>query len=1393
MLADYGLKFLLLMAFPLFTLPMCACQSTKVFVDGSTNNSDCTTTTKESPCNNLTKSLEFILNKSDSIVYITAGEYDLLPLSELKFVSVQNITLKGVGGVIVNCNGAYAGLTFIKAQSVAIQNVTFIGCGVEHASTSRNFSIDPELSLVSMIVSLYFQDCTDVQLISVTVKHTFGIAVQFYSTNGSNKIADCTFSDNIASSEDGAWGGGLYIEFPYCSPGNNSCDSQHASSVDHQSVSNSVYTIYNCTFQRNNASDSEYEHRAVLPYRSYHKASGRGGGLSLFFKGQAENNKINLTSCKFEDNHAIFGGGLYVDMQDTVNNNEVILQDVNFSSNIARVEGGGIFASFLSLKNLNGGESTKGKILLQDGFFDGNMASISEGKGGGISFKSTRQSVPDECNIFSVLNYVFQRNKASVGSATRLSLYNTELNGYLCPVSVTNVRFDNNSVATHELGVLGSGAMYINEVPVDFIGTVSFMNNYDGTALAAYHSHLNFSESSNISFENNTGHHGGALALHASSIITLSELVTVVFNGNAALDQGGAIYAEYLSPDLERMPQSCFFQYHDITTNPNKWNVSFTFQDNKSRNKTNSIFASSLVPCMWGQAFGVIPKSGRMQTMDDVFCWNDKKNIWNYGFNHNSNMTKVCMNHIESGFSKFDASSSPANLSVVPGNVTAMNLNGTDDQGQPMHERLIVHAYTHTKGVAVDEDYEYISSNNIVLRNYGNVKSATVFIDTVGRNTVMQTKINVSFLECPAGFMLSANGKCECTGTFGGLLRCDNANLTAYILRGFWIGRSPKDRSKTVVSHCKHCHYDDSMILSGSFILNESLDDVQKYFCRKHEEGTLCSHCTNGTFPAINVDRFNCVNCNKSRQRAVGVIVFIFADIVAPILFLIVLSILDVPLTNGLLHGPILFAQMLTSVITLDGDNIIPYQDIAGGFHMIFQDIITLFYDISNLEFLMQWQDYCLGFDRYAKIILIHYVSAFLPMILVFIVGFLYSCFDTATISETGASIKRFVQSRLHNLPNILATCILLSYTKVAVLSGYLLTPISLISSSGKISEFDKNSSVMYVDGTITYGSKEYISPYLVVSLTVSIFFLIPVPLFLILFRSNDPDNNSGFFNHLLEQFQGQFRQEKGEFDSATEASEGNRCCNRCNYSKNGACCVPLCNCCGHEFQNRTEYECECCTPGHLCRYYQMKARYCPLAIYTSFSIYDYRWFAGGFFVLRIALILPYMVSWTIVIRYCLQFTICMIAGIIILIVKPYKRRLYKYVDCNRVEAFSLFLLAFLISLCMYQYHYTTSNGLKLSVWAYMFQCVGAVLPLLWIILVYCVLLKKRHEQKLSCCCSVPDRPISNGSGRRNCNLNNHSSLDSIPLILSGRHSSADEEPEVRQKPEKRNGYAAIP
>ena len=1251
-------------------------------------------------CANLTLVLDHIRHQNDIEVYIEPGHYDLSPNISLTFEQVQNVYIarNGTKGMVdISCQGTTSGLSFSNCTNVTITGLSFTGCGMEHNSTSLDFPSHD--TFLTFFASLYFEGCSNITLDSISVSDSLGIAVQFYYTPNVT-ITNSNFANNNLDMY--KISGGVYIEFPYCVPNGEICS---GTNVPTEYVTHSQYVISGCNFTNNIARNAlDDSRRYVLPNRFYHVAFGQGGGLSVFFKGNASDCTVIVEDCTFTNNKAEYGGGAYFDMQDNSYNNHVIMRGVNtIISNHAKNSGGGAYASFIFADEVSTINDCSFSIM--NTIFHSNNATY----GGGLYYITTRQKykhplLPNSMKL-SQCNWI--ENKAQSGAGFYLLAFRGIGSGIIEVVNITNSSFEGNYVrGLHKYSgkQLGYGALYTDQVSVTFFTSASFQNN-KGTALLAIHAIISVAENTSVIFCNNTGVNGGAVTFFSSSVMKISERTSMHFINNSALNLGGAIYVESIVQ--QDIPNSCFLQYYNYVTPPADWNTKFIFSGNKANNKTNSIYSSSIASCVLGRGFG-IPDSD----INNTFCWNNGTAIWKY---NDSECMNACVNHIETAAKNLNSPYKNTNpFQVIPGKMKFMGITAFDDQKDNVTSNLILHATTHSPGVIIDNTTDYISNNEIILYQHSTETDFTIILDTITSESLLEIELFIRFSECPPGLTLNDHGKCQCDGSFASRVDCHNANFDSFLLRGYWIG---KYNDKTVVGHCRNCEYKNK---TGRLNLSDGYERLDDLLCGDHSKGVLCSKCEEGYHPAINSDEFHCVDCNFT-DTFKGIAVFLSLDILLPLVLLVLIFFSDVPLTSGLLHGPILFGQMVTTVISLDGDDVITYESIFNGTEAA-EKVYVAFYDIFNSEFLMSLQNYCLSQSLpYAGIIALQYLTAILPLGFVVFVAIIYYCEEhkwrtCLNIRKPKCMRKSRWATRFKNSPNALATFILLSYTKIAVITGYLLTPVNLIAATDTTSNYDNQ--VMYLDGTIEYGfhNRGYLV-YFLFAFIVGMPFLIVIPLFLFFFRSNDPGQNGGFLNHLLHQFQQEFCDSDKDFNM-TVSNAGKR---SSVFSEKSV-----------EHRARLNYECKFCAINECCSCKLLATKCWRVPLYMKWSRYDFRWLAGGLFILRLCLILPYMVAYSIIIQYILQFTVCMIGGVAIITIRPYKRDkersdLYKYVDANAVEAGSLLLLALLIALSMYQYTYTVAD-IPLSKWAYVLQFLLVWVPFVWFVIAYLFLFAERYD-----------------------------------------------------------------
>ena len=282
--------------------------------------------------------------KNSTVILLKANDFKLNTL--LNFTKLQKIAFIGIHGKSrISCNASEApedvgpGLAFIEVESLQTSDITVEKCGAVHKSTT----IDPEKpdSTLTFRSSIYILNSTDVSIENVSVINSSGNAIAFFDTDGNVTVLDSSFENNKISDLDTrnySGGGGIYVEFTYCSPGESgNCDPTGQHNKD------SSYLFKECVFKNNNATSLNPESTAYIRAAgTLFNGLGRGGGMSIILKGAATSITICVEGCNFTNNSAEqWGGGLYVCMQDSSKNNSIIVKQSFFENNICDLNAGG--------------------------------------------------------------------------------------------------------------------------------------------------------------------------------------------------------------------------------------------------------------------------------------------------------------------------------------------------------------------------------------------------------------------------------------------------------------------------------------------------------------------------------------------------------------------------------------------------------------------------------------------------------------------------------------------------------------------------------------------------------------------------------------------------------------------------------------------------------------------------------------------------------------------------------------------------------------------------------------------------------------------------------------------------------------------------------------------
>ena len=139
-----------------------------------------------------------------------------------------------------------------------------------------------------------------------------------------------------------------------------------------------------------------------------------------------------------------------------------------------------------------------------------------------------------------------------------------------------------NTIAVSGEACPGVIAAYGN---ITVTGDMTFANRHE-TALTAYDSLVTLS--GKVSFVNNTGTKGGAMALY-SSILYIARNTTVYFHNNIAREVGGAIY---VSETYNPYTTSCFYQLLNYVNSSEEYKLKF--ENNKAEKGGDHIYGVNM-------------------------------------------------------------------------------------------------------------------------------------------------------------------------------------------------------------------------------------------------------------------------------------------------------------------------------------------------------------------------------------------------------------------------------------------------------------------------------------------------------------------------------------------------------------------------------------------------------------------------------------------------------------------------------------------------------------------------------------------------------------------------------------------------------------------------------
>ncbi len=948
--------------------------------------------------------------KRSVCVKLSEGQFYLDSAVNATLVDVHDISITGINGAmdntVVNCsNISDVGITVLNSTGISFFNVKFENCGGLHNSTSRNFN-HSDFSHLEFLSALYFSFSSDVTMTNVTLFQSASSGLVLYNHGGTNIFTHCVFS---ASYSKGPGGTGVTIDNSYCAPGDVDC----AGGIIN---TNATHTFKDCEFSYNIAS-SDLGQNNIYPHGRDHMVFGKGGGVSISFGGHSFGNIIKFERCNFMLNEAIVGGGLYVLFGDVSVNNTLTIVDSTFDSNTMdclgeksqwTVSGEGVKIEFIYYRQdftLWPGYISQVENNKVE-FLRSNFSNSYGCYGSALSLVTSRNQSEVNSNSLLLDTCRFESNKAQLSSAVDLSLHypdSVENSGRPVQPVFSDCTFENNLILpTALITNYALGMGALYSARVPF--TLTGHNrfiNNDGTAMVVLSAYVIATNNSFTEFIRNKGRLGGAMSFIGQSWLVSYPGSSFSFINNSVA-AGGLGGAIYSVQFGEHdIEQNCFFQYYKPTIPPHQWNTSYFFSGNTANELTNSIYTTSLGSCQWPSNQSTTNK----RILDDVFC---NGHPWKF-FKFN------CTEQIKTASASLKVPSSHR-IHAIPGWSTTLGVQAIDDYNKPIPTVLVAYPDDNSVGtVGVNASTRYISNDKIILYGKENTRSIVKFRTLDPR--VVESKLSMQISACPPGFLsVYCKGNddmvCDCVCPnepipSDMLMNCDrddeNITLNSHFCLTYQYDYLNKTApNKSLPLVIGHCPF-NNLVLK----LPRSAEDLDRVLCQPlHRTGLLCSQCIENYSVAIN-GHFECVPCNP----AIGWLLFLLVKILPVTLLFFLVALLNFKTTSPAMNAFVFFAQIVT---VSHYQNPFPFYLGVLTFkkqivHKTLIALVRIPYGILNLDFFEGViPPFCIGNVSTVTALFLRYVVAVYPLLLIFI------CYVSIKLNDRNVRIIREISKPIN-------------------------------------------------------------------------------------------------------------------------------------------------------------------------------------------------------------------------------------------------------------------------------------------------------------------------------------------------------------------------------------------
>ena len=339
-----------------------------------------------------------------------------------------------------------------------------------------------------------------------------------------------------------------------------------------------------------------------------------------------------------------------------------------------------------------------------------------------------------------------------------------------------------------------------------------------------------------------------------------------------------------------------------------------------------------------------------------------------------------------------------------------------------------------------------------------------------------------------------SQGGCKCGNSVGDLVKCDSDDLNVSLLMDHCM-TFDKEAGMAYLASCP-------FRLKGRYNmynpLPRNVSELNDFVCSPYNRhGLVCSQCNSGYGPSVYTNNLQCYQCSVPYS---GWLLYIVFELFPITVLFGVMSFLHIRLTSSAANCLLFNMQMIVAILSY-GEHIGVFP--FGTTSEILHKTLLSVYGILNLDF---FRDVVPPFCVDENINGLHSI-ALQYVAVVYLLALTLSVFLILELHYRGSPVTMFLWKNLFmrlirvkqnwtcrtSLADSLATCLLLSYTRLMLISFNLLYPVSVINEYGEVAKKTLN-----FQQDIGYLSEQHI-PYALLGLTVLIALLVlPFTLFVV-------------------------------------------------------------------------------------------------------------------------------------------------------------------------------------------------------------------------------------------------------------------------------------------------------